>query len=295
MSSSAKRFIICTLGILGGLAAWPAAEVILLYQASFPSYLIFSLIQGSALGLFLGIFFGSAEGIISSDKTRGIKGIMTGAFVGLAGGAIGMLIGQAVLFLLRSTLFTSFRSFNFVGLHLARALGWAAMGVFIGMIEGIRALSGRKISVGILGGFSGGLLGGVVYEYLSFLFPSAFFARLAGLTVLGLLIALFYALIEKRLSPGVLRLLNGSLKGKEFFINQRRLRIGSSVKNDICLKNYEGVAERHAVIRFKRDDVHIEESKGENPVFVNDQKVKSRTLKYEDVLRIGSAKFFFKT
>ena len=294
MSTSAKRFIICTLGILGGLAAWPAAEVILIYQASFPSYLVFSIVQGSVLGFFLGIFFGSAEGIISSDRIKAVNGIITGAFIGLIGGAAGMLAGQAVLFLLKTTLFTSFKSFNFIGVHLARALGWATMGMFIGIIEGIRALSGRKISVGIIGGFSGGLLGGLIYEYSSFLFPETFFARLAGLAIMGFLIGLFYSLIEKRLSAGILRLLNGSLKGKEFFINQRRIKIGSSKKNDICLKDYKEVADRHAIIRFKRDDVYIEERNEKNPVFVNDQRVKSRALKYEDVLRIGSAKFFFK-
>lgn len=294
MSSSSKRFIICAIGFLGGVAAWPAAEVLLFYQASFPSYLIFSLVQGSAIGFFLGAFFGSAEGIISSERTRGIKGILTGASVGLAGGAIGMLIGQAVLFILKTTFFTSYKSFNFAGLHLARILGWAFMGIFLGMIEGIRSLSGRKMSVGMLGGFTGGLLGGTIYEYASFLLPDLFFTRLVSFALFGLLIGFFYSLIEHRLSPGILRILNGPLKGKEFFINQRRLKIGTLEKNDICLKGYKEVAEKHAVIRFKKDDVYIEGSKEGTPVFVNDKRVKSRILKYEDVLRIGSAKFFFK-
>jgi len=71
--------------------------------------------------------------------------------------------------------------------------------------EGIRSKSINKARNGILGGFVGGILGGFVFEYLRILLPGNIYARLTGLVVLGLLIGVFYGLIEINLSKSVPR------------------------------------------------------------------------------------------
>jgi hypothetical protein len=292
MSSLKRRIFLCLVGLLAGLAAWPAAEITLLFQADFPSYLVFSIFLGIVFGIFIGAFFGSGDGIIMSHRRSIVTGVAKGLFIGALGGAIGFLIGQAALFLTGEYLIHSMKRFNTVGMPISRAIGWAVLGLFVGMVDGVRSRSWNKIRVGIIGGISGGFLGGLALEYFRTAFPDTIFARLMGLLIFGLFIGLFYGLVEVRLSYGVLTLLNGRFKGREFLINQKKLRIGALEKNDIKLEGYYDVSDCHAMVSVKRDDVFI--SRVENGrLLVNDDPVDEHMLKYEDVIKIGSAKLLY--
>jgi hypothetical protein len=293
VKTATKRLIICIVGILAGVTVWPATELLLHFQALFTSYLLFIAIQGVLLGVILGAYFGSVEGIFTYDRGKMVKGGVIGLLFGAAGGVVGVTVGQAVLFLIGRILFDSHKDFNNIALPVARAVGWAFMGMFVGMADGFRARSVKKIGIGILGGFSGGLVGGCLLEYSRFVFTGVPYARLAGLVFLCLFIALFYAIIERRLSFGVLKLLNGRLRGKEYFINQRRMRLGTAAKNEVQLSEYTAVTDLHARIAVKRNEVEIEAADPKSPLYVNDDPVTQRILKYEDVIKVGSAKFFF--
>lgn len=294
MSTLTRRIIICTLGVLAGIAAWPLIETLLAYQLFFPSYLLFSIATGAVFGLVLGAFFGSGEGIIVSVPGRILKGALTGALTGLAGGVVGFLVGQAVLFLMGNYVFRSAGDINTFALTIARSVGWAVLGLFVGMSEGIRARSGKKLLVGVLGGLIGGFLGGAILEYARLLFPTIGFARLIGLSFFGLLIGLFYGIIERKLSYGVLRLLTGRMKGKEYILGQQKMRIGVSQRNEIAIPGYREVEDLQAVLRIKGEDVILERTETGAPVYVNDQPIERHVLKYEDVIKIGSAKFFYR-
>lgn len=294
MSTLMRRIFLCVLGIIAGLASWSIAEVVLLFQSGFPSYLIFTVFLGMIFGLLMGAIFGSGEGIIMSTKSNISSGMLQGALIGIIGGIVGFLAGQAVLFLVGEVFIHSMKRFNTIGFPISRAIGWAFLGVFIGIIEGIRSRSINKIKVGILGGIIGGFLGGLVLEYSRLVIPNILFARLIGLIIFGLFIGLFYGFVEKRLSFGVLRLLNGKFKGKEFLINQKRLKIGSSNKSNIVLSAYSNVSDLHAEVEIKRDEVIIKNRNKKEPVIVNDEKINEHILKIEDVIRIGSAKLLYK-
>lgn len=294
MSTLARRLILAALGILAGAAVWPAAELVLYFQARFASYLPFLGVLGAVTGALLGAVFGSAEGISSRVKTRIPAGMLLGALVGCVGGAVGLLAGQAALWLVGEAALRSYRSFRTVVLPASRAVGWAVLGLFVGVGEGARAGSLKKAAVGMLGGVVGGLAGGLVLEYAGLLFPRLAFPRLIGFLILGLAIGVFYGLVERGLSHGVLRLLAGPLKGKEFLLNQRRLGIGASRRNEIALPAYEGLADRQALIRIRRGEVTLENLEPRVAVLVNERQVQEARLKYGDVLAIGPAKLFFK-
>ena len=295
MSTSMKRVLLCVIGVLAGLAAWSILEIVMLYQESFPSYLIFSIALGITIGLFMGGFFGSSEGIFLSNKAKMIKGMITGAIVGMIGGIIGFLVGQGALFVIGNTLIHSMKRFNSIGIPLSRSIGWAVLGMFIGIIEGVRAKSFKKIKVGIIGGLIGGAIGGLVVEYLRLFMPeNLLIARMVGIMVFGFFIGLFYGFVEKSLSSGILRLLNGKFKGKEFLINQRKLKIGSSKKNAIVLSGYENIEDSHALVVTKKHNVIIKNLVSRAPVNVNDRVISEHLLKLNDVIKIGTAKFLFK-
>ncbi|PKL35943.1 MAG: phosphopeptide-binding protein [Spirochaetae bacterium HGW-Spirochaetae-1] len=292
MSSIKRRIFLCLVGLLAGLAAWPAAETTLLFQADFPSYLVFSIFLGAVFGIFLGGFFGSGDGIIMSHRRSIITGVTRGMVIGALGGAAGFFIGQAALFITGEYLIHSMKKFNTVGMPISRAIGWAFLGLFIGMVDGVRSGSWNKIRIGMIGGISGGFAGGLALEYFRIAFPGTVFARLLGLLIFGLFIGLFYGFVEMRLSYGVLTLLNGRFKGREFLINQKKIRIGALEKNDIRLEGYHNISDNHALVSIKKDDVFIAKA-GDGSILVNDDPVNEHMLKYEDVIKIGSAKLLY--
>lgn len=293
MSTFTRKLLFCFIGMLAGLAVWPLAEIVLAYQSFFPSYLLFSISVGAVLGAIMGGFFGSVDAIALSIKPRFRSGVMTGFLVGLMGGAVGFLAGQGILFIMTQILFYSNTALESTGIPISRTVGWAVLGVFIGAIEGIRSRSMTKLQVGVLGGLLGGFLGGMVLEYLKLHMSAILFARLSGLLVLGLLIGLFYSLFEKKFSRGVLKLLNGKLKGKEYLLVQRSTKIGTSPRSDIYLNGYFNVNDRHAEIQAKRGKLFLKNRLANKSVKVNEDAVEEQILRFEDVVQIGSAKFLF--
>jgi len=290
-----KRVITCLVAVIAGAAAWPVMEVVLHFQPFFGTTLRFLVVQGAALGVILGSFFGGVEGLITYERARLGRGAAVGAAFGLIGGVAGALAGQALLFFVAGRLVENQAGFTGIALPAARAAGWACLGVFVGSAEGLRALSPRKLGAGVLGGFLGGALGGAALEFVRISFTAVPYARLAGLVLLALLVGLFTSLVEKRLSAGVLKLLNGELKGKEFDLSQRRMRIGASGGCEIRLGGYDGVAERHAVVRIGGGNVVIEPVGADARVEVNEETVGRRELKLGDVIRVGSARIFFRS
>jgi hypothetical protein len=294
MSTAVRRVIILALGFLGGLCTWPVAELILSAQARFPSYLVFLAVLGAATGAVIGAFFGAAEGITSRIKARISAGMLLGGAVGCVGGAAGLLVGQAVLWIIGETFLRSSASFRLVVLPVSRAIGWGVLGVFIGAAEGVRAGSARKIGMGVLGGLAGGLVGGFALEYARVLSPAFIWWRLLGFLVLGLAISLLYALVESGLSLGVLRVLTGPLKGKEYLLNQNRMRLGRSRRNEIALPDYEDLAEVQARIRIRKGEVVLANVAPGPALLVNEKKVEETKLKLGDVIRIGSVRLFYR-
>jgi hypothetical protein len=148
--------------------------------------------------------------------------------------------------------------------------------------------------VGVLGGLVGGLAGGFALEYLRLLVPQLALFRLVGLVILGVAIAAFYGIIEHGMSFGVLRILTGELKGKEYLLNQRRLRIGRSRRSEIALGSYEELADFQAQVVIRGGEAVIENLEPGLPIQVNERRVSERALKIGDVIRIGPAKLYYR-
>ncbi len=296
MSTALRRVIISILGLLAGLAAWPLMELILSFQEAFASYFLFSLVQGALLGSIVGAFFGSAEGLTTKESGKIVRGTLTGAAVGIAGGVLGFLAGQGVLLLVVRRTVTSYQSRQMFAVPLAKIVGWAILGIAVGLADGLRARSLKRTLVGALGGLLGGALGGAAIEYLRTRYPDLLYTRLIGFALFGLLIGLFYALLERGVSLGVIRVLNGSRRGKEYSFAQNRISAGSAGRNDIVLKDYEAVAETHARFRVRGKDVYVQVESPKHRVLLNERPVeKEHLLKYEDVIQLGGAKLLYKT
>jgi hypothetical protein len=281
------------IGIIAGVLAWPFAETVVFFQAQFPSILLFSIVLGVVIGILMGGCVGTSEGIMAHSWSKVRSGILAGILIGAIGGLVGFVIGQAALLLIGTKFFNSTHSFRNIGFPLSKAIGWAAFGMFVGMGEGIRSRSGDKVKHGIIGGLIGGFIGGFLFEYLRIRIENHYLGRLAGLAVLGLLIGLFYGIIENKLSRAKLIILNGKNRGKEFPLAQRVMKIGSSKNAEIGIEGYRGVAEEHAEIKREKKSFTVVDGGSRYGTYVNDQKISQTKLQPDSVIRIGNVQFLF--
>jgi hypothetical protein len=283
------------IGICGGILAWPVAELVIYMQGGLYSYWLYSMVLGAVIGLFMGGAFGLTEGIIQKSGKKLIAGLFTGVIVGTLGGALGLLAGQEVNQLIGSRIFDSIGSVQDLLPLAALAIGWAALGLFIGIIEGVRSRSFAKVRNGLIGGLVGGFLGGFVFNtsiHLSIV--DAFLARLFGLIILGFFIGLFYGLVEVRLARASLLALNGPSKGQEILLTQRSMTIGMDDDAGMTIAGYTQVAPEHATILRKKGSIVIQDKQSKAGTFVNDKKVTETVVDNGDVIRIGDAQFLLK-
>ncbi|MFO8043351.1 MAG: VWA domain-containing protein, partial [Alkalispirochaeta sp.] len=288
MSHFIRRLVYLAMGVLAGVAVWPVMETLLVYQSVFSSYLLFSIASGAAFGVVMGAFFGAVDGMVAGSPQRILGGGGLGAVLGALGGAAGFVLGQGVLFLLGEA--------DPVSVIVARVIGWTILGSAVAVSEGVRRRSLRRALVGLAAGLLGGALGGIVVELLPRYLDAAY-ARPLGLVVYGLAVTGAYGLVERRYTIGVLRLLNGLYKGKEFILNQRRITVGSDRQADVYLPGYRRIAAQHAELREERGELILYPVSSEGRVERNDEVVSesgSGILKYGDVLRFGNAAVIFR-
>lgn len=293
MTIGMRRILQIMLGASAGLFAWPLMEGLIAFLHLFPGYLSYTAITGAVFGLAYGAFLGSAEGIAAARTRRILTGALWGSLAGIVGGAIGFLFGQGLLFVAGEHLSSNAHITETFALPATRAAGWAVLGLFVGTSSGFHSGSARKCGIGALGGFIGGLSGGALIEFGLVYFPGLPLVRAVGLIVFGALLGLSFALVERRLSFGILRVLNGRLKSREYLLNQRRTTIGEDPRCDIPVSGYRAVASVHVTLLRRGRDLLIESVSG--PLSVNDEKTsESRPLKYDDVVACGSLRFILR-
>jgi MFS family permease len=295
MSTTLRIVFYGLIGICGGLLAWPFAELVIYAQGGLYSNALYSIVLGAVIGLFMGGAFGLGEGIIQKSGKKLVAGLVTGIVVGTIGGALGLVAGQEVIQLIGSRIFDNIQSLQDLPSIAALSIGWAALGIFIGIVEGVRSRSFAKIRNGLLGGLIGGFLGGFLFNasiHLSIV--DAFLARLFGLVILGFCIGLFYGLVEVRLARASLLALNGPSKGQEILLTQRAMTIGMDEDAGMTIAGYTQVAPEHATILRKKGAIVIQDNKSKAGTFVNDKKVTETVVDDGDVIRIGDAQFLLK-
>jgi hypothetical protein len=279
------------LGTAAALCAWGSIELLLYFGESLGGYLFLTLAEGAILGLFFGFSFGTAEGILLSDKNRSLKGGLAGSLTGITAGVLVMVLVQGILTALINTSLFSLKTTENLILPVSRTIGWMILGGAVGSIEGIRSRSLHRAFVGVIGGLSGGFAGGAVLEFIGSSWENGFAARGSGFLIMGGAIGLFHSLFESVSAFGILKVLTGPIRGKEYVLCMKKTMLGLSPKSAMDLKNYSNVKEKHALFISGRDEVILESLDGE--VVVNEEKTDVKRLQYEDVIEIGSVKLLY--
>lgn len=294
--SAAGRFAISTMlqnliaGAIGGFLAWALQEPFFNESTGthFAHVLMEMGIVGGIMGALIGVALGSVESILNHLAERALIGAAIGLGVGFGGGFLGGVVGQLVYSGLGGGGASS------MGQQImARSIGWAVVGTFVGLGQGIAIRSSRKIVNGLLGGLIGGAIGGVMFDLIGMMVGGGAASRAFAITATGACAGAAIGLVEELRKQAWLNVVQGWLAGKQFIIYKDSTIIGSSPKCDIPIFKDPQVLPQHALIRAENGRYSVHSLQSGAAIYVNQQPVSCRVLRNGDVITIGGTTFSY--
>lgn len=281
MNRRMRTYYYALLGAIGGLIGWQVSDLLGL---SFASNLYLSeALVGALIGLSVGLFIGLTEGALTRNPVHALKSGVFSGLLGLGAGAIGLPLSEFL--------------FQSVGAGVVgRALGWGVFGLLIGLAEGM--VGRTQAWKGMLGGFIGGALGGILLESVHNWLRDPLTGKAAGLVLLGACVGAFISLIAVLLSRAWLEVRSGKLKGTEFMLDKfmskgfPSIAIGSSpLKSEIVLPDPD-IAPQHAMlsgdgISFNLKDMSL------SGTFINNRRVERVQLANGQRIRMGNTEMVY--
>lgn len=281
MNRRMRTYYYALLGAIGGLVGWQVSDLLGL---SFASNLYLSeMLVGALIGLSVGLFIGIAEGILTRNPVHALKSGVFSGLLGLGAGAIGLPLSEFL--------------FQSVGAGVVgRALGWGVFGLLIGLAEGM--VGRTQAWKGMVGGFIGGALGGILLESVHNWLQDPLTGKAAGLVLLGACVGAFISLIAVLLTRAWLEVKSGKLKGTEFMLDKfmnkgfPSIAIGSSpLKSEIVLPDPD-IAPQHAMLSgdgmsFNLKDMSL------SGTFINNRRVERVQLANGHRIRMGNTELVY--
>lgn len=300
-------------GAIGAVIAWAVMEpTALMPDVETPVGYTAIFVIGLVSGLMIGLLLGLAEGMSSASPRDIARCAAGGALFGAAGGILGLTFGNAVYNAMYSAAgggagtqrlpsHSTPGIVAFVLLLIGRGFGWALIGGFIGLSQGIAAGSTQKMVNGAVGGLIGGGLGGSVFEILAWMnrggvtnYPPGMI-RFISFSVTGASIGMFIGFIQEVTKKAWLIRLVGRNEGKEYVLFKPVTVLGRDELADIPIFGDPDVAERHAKITAQGPRYYIEDMGSFYGTAVNGAKVTAREPLRDGVtVEIGKTRFLFR-
>jgi hypothetical protein len=276
-----RTYFYAVLGGIGGLVGWQVSN--LLGLSFGPNLYASEALVGALVGLCVGLCIGVTEGAMTLNLVQATKSGVVSGLMGMMAGAIGLPLSEFF--------------FQTVGAgYPGRALGWALFGTLIGLAEGVYGKS--QIWKGMLGGFIGGAVGGLLLEAARSWLQDPLAGKAFGLILLGACVGAFISLVEVALGRAWLEVTSGKLKGTEFMLDKfmhskgPAIAIGSSpLKAEIVLPDPD-VAPQHAMLhgdgsQFTLKDMSL------SGTFVNSRRIEHARLDNGQRLRLGNTEMVY--
>jgi hypothetical protein len=252
MALATRIYFNAVFGALGGLLGWMLFGVF--GDKTDERYLLQMLLGGAFIGGAIGYFVVSVEAIRDLSLLRFVRLASYGVVLGLAGGALGMVLGDSINFFLVARIGASRGgALHLLATMFARGLGWMFLGVAVGISEGIAARSLGKFSYGAVGGAVGGFVGGVLFglalELAKQKGEHTSLWEAVGLIILGACIGSLSALVQAVFQPASVKVLRGWQEGREYPLHKTDNLLGRDEHADIALFRDMRVEKRHALIQ----------------------------------------------
>ena len=278
-------------GGLGGLLAWAINEpqtgsAERLGQQTSGQVFLHSLVFFAIAGGVIGLFLGAVEGVSTFNARKAAIGGGLGLAIGAVGGALAGLLGQAAYGALGGT-----GDRITIPQIMARTVGWAIAGLFIGLGQGAMARSVKKIINGLCGGALGGFAGGLLFDPIGVVMAltgyPGLMSRLLALVVIGAASGAAIGIIEELRKEAWVVIVGGPLTGKQFILYRAATTIGTSPACDIALLKDHSIAPQHCVIEAAGAHHVLRDLGSATGTFVNRSPVQRHQLRRGDVIQIG--------
>jgi hypothetical protein len=295
----ANWFYLSLASMVGGLVGWGLLEPFFDDNSDLETNLAAVLMFPTVAGC-VGLFLGSAEGIICRNLTRAVKCGMVGLGVGFLGGLIA-LVPTGIVFTLMSSLALSLwenpapdqmpTGIALLVLMMGRSAAWSIISIPAGIGQGIALKENKVIINGLVGAMLGGLLGGLLFDPISLVLMTsdgqATYSRAVGFAVIGASVGLFVGLVEGWTKTAWLMMRKGPLAGKQFILYKDTTTLGSSPKADIYLFKDDGIEPRHAQIINRGGRFELEDCNSPDGTYVNGIPITRRILEDGDQIVLG--------
>lgn len=240
----------------------------------------------------LGLFMGLGEGVFYGSKENAFKYAAIGAALSLAIGFVSGYLAQWMY----SSMITDDASD--ISAALIRGLGWAIMGLGVGVSIGLIRPEKKRVLFCALGGLAGGFVGGFLFNYVTELIvigenDTGTGGRAVGIIIMALLIGLGIGLLEQFAKQAWLKVIRGEFEGKEYLVFAGTTSIGSNGKNTIVLFKDKLVGPHHCDIVLEGSKYVLLDKGTPMGTIVNGQRIVRHILRQGDAIAIGNSVLVF--
>lgn len=246
-------------------------------------------IWSGVIALFIGLFLGIGEGVYYGSKQNAIKYAIIGAVVSTV---IGGISGYLAQWMYASLLGDDPSD---IAAALIRGLGWAIMGLGIGVAVGLIKPELKRIGFCALGGTVGAFIGGFLFNFIGKAVPNAMASRGIAIVIMGILIGVGVGLLEQFAKSAWLKVIRGEFEGKEYMVFPGTTSIGNNSKNTIVLFKDKLVAPHHCDIVMQGTKYILKDCGTPMGTVVNGMKTSQHILRQGDAIAIGNSVLVFNT
>lgn len=246
-------------------------------------------IWSAIIALFMGLSLGLGEGVFYGSAGKALQYAAIGAGVSLV---MGFISGYLAQWMYASLLGDEPSD---IAAALIRGLGWAVMGLGVGVAVGLIKPAGKRILYCSLGGLAGGFLGGFLFNYICMIIPDDIVARGTAIVIMGLLIGLGVGLLEQFAKQAWLKVIRGEFEGKEYLVFAGTTSIGNNGKNTIVLFKDKLVGPHHCDIILEGNKYVLVDCGTPMGTVVNGMRITRHVLRQGDAIAIGNSVLVFNT
>lgn len=243
----------------------------------------------AVIALFIGLFLGMGEGIYYGSAEKAVKYALIGAAVSVV---LGFISGYLAQWMYAEMLGDDPGDFEAA---LVRGLGWAVMGLGIGVSVGLIKPEKKRIGFCALGGLVGAFIGGFLFNYVCDIISDDMWARGVAIVVMGMLIGVGVGLLEQFAKSAWLKVIRGEFEGKEYLVFAGTTSIGNNGKNTIVLFKDKLVGPHHCDIKLEGNKYVLIDCGTPMGTVVNGRRTSRHLLRQGDAIAIGNSVLIFNT
>lgn len=248
-----------------------------------------SAIWSAFVALFIGLFLGIGEGVFYGSKEKAIR-------YGLIGAGISSVLGYASGYVAQ-WMYASMLGESPAPIvsALIRGIGWAIMGIGIGLAVGLIKPEIKRLLFCVIGGALGAFLGGFIFNFIGNVVSVAMMSRCVSIIIMGLLIGIGVGLLEQFAKQAWLKVIRGEFEGKEYLVFTGTTSIGNNGKNTIVLFKDKLVGTHHCDIVMEGSRYVVVDCGSPMGTLVNGRRVSKQILKQGDAISVGNSVLVFNT